>query len=1091
MPAPRKSTFSSLASTADHARLPDALVAWVKAQPGVAEAKSTINGLDDLKDGAILAKVLLDIDPDHFRLVATTAANPKALSENWVLRFNNLKREYKLVVRYFEDVLNSSTAALLTPNLQLVAKNDALDSDDEVCKLVGLVLALSVQSDLKKQHIARIQSLDEWVQRELMYSIEQVMSKVRPADIREEGEDDDDDEFYELRHEKSRVMHDKEALQVVYEDLVEQFNALKDEHEETLGKLAETEAKVEESAVTVQKDKSERSEQAYKAEIDRLRGELQKTENQLGEAEQVVERQTSLLEELGRKVDDLTPRAEEATRLKDQVDEYRHASEKAKKQENVIDKYRKKLEEAGETRRMLKTLEEQNADLLDKYAVLEDEHAKLATFKPLMDSYKTKLDTLEVQSSAHQREATALRVELERARDKLAASEEGRAKDREALVLFEERVKELELGQGAKKGARRGGAGQEDDEDDEGGGVGDELDDALSGTTTTDLKLQVRRLQRELDRTRGDQADSSRLVVLENLLDDANRMKRRYEGDYLKEHRDKLVLGARLEEIMSGRSKLGDGPEAALALRQRLNEVVDELDTARRALAELEVKAAAQERELTVAKSDLTLVDKSQRDILASLRASVSLEKDALAAELDRAHKALRDAEDKARAHGEQLNALLVDKVRLQGDGIEQRERALERERENGDLRASQKGASTSAADAARLTALEKEVADQADTVREQQDKIQKMKTFIRDQDRMLRKAAEADKESEVEELRQQKGQLEDDLQRSKTHLAELELTYKREHQLMLSAWHDLGLRTMRERLGDGTASASSLSASAGPRAYQPQSWLSQQRARANGKGPIEPCYVCGSPCYPGHGTMFVRNDAKCFRFCRSKCSKNFKMKRNPRKLKWTKAFRKASGKEMTVDSTLAFEKRRHVPVVYDRDLVQATVAGMKRIAEVKARRERAFFKTRMAAAKDGQMTNDSLEVTRASHLLTPGIQAPSDETKRALTASQVLLAARAEKKRARQEANLKRHRAAVGFEGGEDLAGEGSEGEMDEDSEVDEAELSMADALREADMSMDVEDEPAVAKKVRATKVKAKKQSALKKGGGMSMGMA
>lgn len=70
-------------------------------------------------------------------------------------------------------------------------------------------------------------------------------------------------------------------------------------------------------------------------------------------------------------------------------------------------------------------------------------------------------------------------------------------------------------------------------------------------------------------------------------------------------------------------------------------------------------------------------------------------------------------------------------------------------------------------------------------------------------------------------------------------------------------------------------------------------------------------------------------------------------MKRNPRKLKWTKAFRKAAGKEMTVDSTLQFEKRRHVPVTYDRDLVNATVAGMKRIAEVKARREKAFHKAR------------------------------------------------------------------------------------------------------------------------------------------------
>jgi len=115
----------------------------------------------------------------------------------------------------------------------------------------------------------------------------------------------------------------------------------------------------------------------------------------------------------------------------------------------------------------------------------------------------------------------------------------------------------------------------------------------------------------------------------------------------------------------------------------------------------------------------------------------------------------------------------------------------------------------------------------------------------------------------------------------------------------------------------------------------------------------IEKCYFCSKSVYPGHGSAFVRNDAKVFRFCTSKCHKNFKMKRNPRKVRWTKAFRKAAGKEMTIDSTIDFEKRRNIPVRYDRELIQTTVKAMKRIAEIKARREHAFWKHRMAAARE------------------------------------------------------------------------------------------------------------------------------------------
>ena len=74
----------------------------------------------------------------------------------------------------------------------------------------------------------------------------------------------------------------------------------------------------------------------------------------------------------------------------------------------------------------------------------------------------------------------------------------------------------------------------------------------------TDLKLQVRKLQRELEAVQRKEADASRVLVLENLLEDANRMKARYEADYLTAHREKLVLQSNLEEIRSGKS-MGDG----------------------------------------------------------------------------------------------------------------------------------------------------------------------------------------------------------------------------------------------------------------------------------------------------------------------------------------------------------------------------------------------------------------------------------------------------------------------------------------------------------------------------------------------------
>jgi large subunit ribosomal protein L24e len=134
----------------------------------------------------------------------------------------------------------------------------------------------------------------------------------------------------------------------------------------------------------------------------------------------------------------------------------------------------------------------------------------------------------------------------------------------------------------------------------------------------------------------------------------------------------------------------------------------------------------------------------------------------------------------------------------------------------------------------------------------------------------------------------------------------------------------------------------------------------------------LEKCWFCSSTCYPGHGIQFVRNDGQSFRFCRSKCHKNFKMKKNPRKTKWTKAFRKTAGKELVLDSTFEFEKRRHRPVKYDREKMAITLRAMKKVAEVREKRERAFIKKRLAVRKQVEKLANIKELKENIDIIKP-----------------------------------------------------------------------------------------------------------------------
>jgi len=91
-----------------------------------------------------------------------------------------------------------------------------------------------------------------------------------------------------------------------------------------------------------------------------------------------------------------------------------------------------------------------------------------------------------------------------------------------------------------------------------------------------------------------------------------------------------------------------------------------------------------------------------------------------------------------------------------------------------------------------------------------------------------------------------------------------------------------------------------------------------------------------------------------------------------------------AHGKELQNDSVLEFEQRRNVPTRYNRDLMVKTIQAMKRIDEIKIKRQQRLFDRRMAkaAAKKKEATINEL-MTHVDLISDPRIKAYIEKRKK------------------------------------------------------------------------------------------------------------
>lgn len=137
-------------------------------------------------------------------------------------------------------------------------------------------------------------------------------------------------------------------------------------------------------------------------------------------------------------------------------------------------------------------------------------------------------------------------------------------------------------------------------------------------------------------------------------------------------------------------------------------------------------------------------MNKDQLDILATLRESVNEDKAGLEADVERMKRLNKELNDKTRMQLEQVNALLLEKMSLQSEGIGHREKMLQRERDFGhvfdqlsktsqltspsDLRASISGKDLPEDIKSRLLAMHEENVALKESTKTLQEKLNKAK---------------------------------------------------------------------------------------------------------------------------------------------------------------------------------------------------------------------------------------------------------------------------------------------------------------------------------------------------------------------------
>ncbi|XP_004616658.1 protein Hook homolog 2 isoform X1 [Sorex araneus] len=519
----------------------------------------------DLSSGLAVAHVLNQIDPSWFHeaWLQDISDDP---GSNWRLKVSKLTTILQSLVRYSQEVLGYPISEQDWPDVKLIGK---FSDPEELGKLLQLVLGCAVSCEKKQEHIKRIMTLEESVQKMVMEAIQEFLTKDPPEGLSLETYDNFDSQsrkYYFL----SEDGDEGDELRQRCLDLERQLELLAEEKQN----LAQENAALRERGGRPQGDGPAG---LTSKKLLLLQTQLEQLQEENFRLESSREDEHARCAELQREVVELQQRnqalaslAQEAQALQDEMDELRQSSERAGQLEATLSSCQRQLGELRELRRQVRQLEERNSDHADRTQQLEEELRRASSLRAQLEAQRRQVQELQSQRQEEAMKAEKWLFECRNLEEKY----ESVTKEKERLMTERDSLREandeLRCAQLQSRGLAQAGPSLDS--------TVPTAENLAAEILPAELRETLQRLQLENKRLcQQEAADRERQEELQRHLEEANRARHRLETQHRLNQQQLSELRAQVKELQKAPQEQGAKPEDPTVLKRKLDEHLQQL----------------------------------------------------------------------------------------------------------------------------------------------------------------------------------------------------------------------------------------------------------------------------------------------------------------------------------------------------------------------------------------------------------------------------------------------------------------------------------------------------------------------------------